>query len=86
MVQTSSPESNVKNDFVNLTNFRIKKKYSAMLLKQWELGNLKIAVSQRLKNDGETTFETSDCMSNFKQSTVTIKKSVAESGHICWRM
>ena len=86
MVQTSSPENNVRSDFVNLTNFRIKKKYSEMLLKQLDLGNLKIAVSQKLKNDGETTFETSDCISNFKQSTVTIKKSVAESGHICWRM
>ena len=86
MVQTSSPENNVRSDFVNLTNFRIKKKYSEMLLKQLDLGNLKLAVSQKLKNDGETTFETSDCISNFKQSTVTIKKSVAESGHICWRM
>ena len=86
MVQTSYPERNVKRDFVNLTKFRIKKKYSEMLLKQWELGNLKLSVSQKLKNDGETTFETSDCITKFKKSTVTIKKSVAESGHICWRM
>ena len=49
MMQTSSPENNVKSDFVNLTNFRIKKKYSEMLLKQLDLGNLKIAVSQKLK-------------------------------------
>ena len=49
MVQTSSPENNVRSDFVNLTNFRIKKKYSEMLLKQLDLGNLKIAVSQKLK-------------------------------------
>ena len=78
MVKTS--KVNVETDFLNVVKHRIKKTYSAQLLKQWKSGNLKFRVSKTLKKDGETSFD------KMKQSTVTIKKKVALSKHICWRM
>ena len=78
MVKTS--KVNVETDFLNVVKYRIKKPYSAQLLKQWKSGNLKFRVSKTLKKDGETSLD------KMKQSTVTIKKKVALSKHICWRM
>ena len=82
MVKTS--KVNVETDFLNVVKHRIKKTYSAQLLKQWESGNLKFRVSKTLKKDGETSFDKKT--RTIKQSTVTIKKKVALSKHICWRM
>ena len=82
MVKTS--KVNVETDFLNVVKYRIKKPYSAQLLKQWKSGNLKFGVSKTLKKDGETSFDKKT--RTIKQSTVTIKKKVALSKHICWRM
>ena len=82
MVKTS--KVNVKTDFLNAVKHRIKKPYSAQLLEQWKSGNLKLRVSKKLKKDGETSFDEKN--RTIKQSTVTIKKKVALSKHICWRM
>ena len=82
MVKTS--KANVETDFLNVVKYRIKKPYSAQLLKQWKSGNLKFRVSKTLKKDGETSFDEKN--RTIKQSTVTIKKKVALSKHICWRM
>ena len=82
MVKTS--KVNVKTDFLNAVKHRIKKPYSAQLLEQWKSGNLKLRVSTKLKKDGETSFDEKN--RTIKQSTVTIKKKVALSKHICWRM
>ena len=82
MVKTS--KVNVETDFLNAVKHRIKKPYSAQLLEQWKSGNLKFRVSKKLKKDGETSFDEKNRM--IKQSTVTIKKKVALSKHICWRM
>ena len=82
MVKTS--KVNVETDFLNVVKYRIKKPYSAQLLKQWKSGNLKFRVSKTLKKDGETSFDKKT--RTIKQSTVTIKKKVALSKHICWRM
>ena len=82
MVKTS--KVNVETDFLNVVKHRIKKPYSAQLLKQWKSGNLKFRVSKTLKKDGETSFDKKT--RTIKQSTVTIKKKVALSKHICWRM
>ena len=82
MVKTS--KVNVETDFLNVVKYRIKKPYSAQLLKQWKSGNLKFRVSKTLKKDGVTSF--GDQTRTIKESTVTIKKKVALSKHICWRM
>ena len=82
MVKTS--KVNVETDFLNAVKHRIKKPYSAQLLEQWKSGNLKFRVSKKLKKDGETSFDEKN--RTIKQSTVTIKKKVALSKHICWRM
>ena len=82
MVKTS--KVNVEADFLNLVKNRIKKTYSAQLLEQWKSGNLKFRVSKTLKKDGVTSF--GDQTRTIKESTVTIKKKVALSKHICWRM
>ena len=82
MVKTS--KVNVETDFLNAVKHRIKKPYSAQLLEQWKSGNLKLRVSKKLKKDGETSFDEKN--RTIKQSTVTIKKKVALSKHICWRM
>ena len=82
MVKTS--KVNVETDFLNVVKHRINKPYSAQLLKQWKSGNLKFRVSKTLKKDGETSFDKKT--RTIKQSTVTIKKKVALSKHICWRM
>ena len=82
MVKTS--KVNVETEFLNVVKYRIKKPYSAQLLKQWKSGNLKFRVSKTLKKDGETSFDKKT--RTIKQSTVTIKKKVALSKHICWRM
>ena len=82
MVKTS--KVNVETDFLNVVKYRIKKPYSAQLLKQWKSGNLKFRVSKTLKKDGVTSF--GDQTRPIKESTVTIKKKVALSKHICWRM
>lgn len=82
MVITSAPKANVESDFLNLTKQMIKKEYSDVLLEQWKLGNLKFSVSKTLKKDGITSFGTDTP----KKSTVTIKRSVAMSKHICWRL
>ena len=82
MVKTS--KANVETDFLNVVKHKIKKSYSAQLLEQWTSGNLKFRVSKTLKKDGETSF--GDWTSTIKRSTVTIKKKVALSKHICWRM
>ena len=82
MVKTS--KVNVETDFLNAVKHRIKKPYSAQLLEQWKSGNLKFRVSKTLKKDGETSFDEKN--RTIKQSTVTIKKKVALSKHICWRM
>ena len=81
MVLPSVPKLNVESDFLNLTKHMIKKEYSDVLLEQWKLGNLKFSVSKTLKTDGLTSFGTNTP----KKSTVTIKRSVAMSKHICWR-
>ena len=47
MVKTS--KVNVETDFLNVVKHRIKKPYSAQLLKQWKSGNLKFRVSKTLK-------------------------------------
>ena len=82
MVKTS--KANVETDFLNVVKHKIKKSYSAQLLEQWKSGNLKFRVSKTLEKDGETSF--GDWTSTIKRSTVTIKKRVALSKHICWRM
>ena len=82
MVKTS--KVNLETDFLNVVKYRIKKPYSAQLLKQWKSGNLKFRVSKTLKKDGVTSF--GDQTRTIKESTVTIKKKVALSKHICWRM
>ena len=82
MVKTS--KVNVETDFLNVVKYRIKKTYSAQLLEQWKSGNLKFRVSKTLKKDGVTSF--GDQTRTIKESTVTIKKKVALSKHICWRM
>ena len=82
MVKTS--KVNVETDFLNVVKYRIKKPYSAQLLKQWKSGNLKFRVSKTLDKDGTTSFDKKT--RTIKQSTVTIKKKVALSKHICWRM
>ena len=82
MVKTS--KVNVETDFLNAVKHRMKKPYSDQLLEQWKSGNLKFRVSKTLKKDGETSFDEKN--RTIKQSTVTIKKKVALSKHICWRM
>ena len=83
MVKTS--KANVETDFLNVVKHRIKKSYSTLLLEQWKSGNLKFRVSKTLKEkDGETSFD--EWTSPIRRSTVTIKKKVALSKHICWRM
>ena len=82
MVKTS--KANVETDFLNVVKHKIKESYSAQLLEQWKSGNLKFRVSKTLEKDGETSF--GDWTSTIKRSTVTIKKRVALSKHICWRM
>ena len=77
MVKTSIPKAIVESDFLNLIKHRIKKTYAAQLLEKWKSGNLKFAVSKTLGNDGET---------DFLRNTVTIKRKVAMSKHVCWRM
>ena len=82
MVIPSVLKSNVESDFLNLTKHMIKEKYSDILLEQWKLGNLKFSVSKSLETDGLTSLGTDTP----KKSTVTIKRSVAMSKHICWRI
>ena len=82
MVKTS--KANVETDFLNVVKHKIKESYSAQLLEQWKSGKLKFRVSKTLGKDGETSF--GDWTSTIKRSTVTIKKRVALSKHICWRM
>ena len=82
MVKTS--KANVETDFLNVVKHKIKESYSAQLLEQWKSGKLKFRVSKTLGKDGETSF--GDWTSTIKRSTVTIKKKVALSKHICWRM
>ena len=77
MVKTSIPKAIVESDFLNLTKHWIKKTYAAQLLEKWKSGKLKFIVSKTLGNDGEFDFPT---------STVTIKRKVAMSKHVCWRM
>ena len=82
MVKTS--KANVETDFLNVVKHKIKKSYSAQLLEQWKSGKLKFRVSKTLEKDGETSFD--EWTSPIRRSTVTIKKKVALSKHICWRM
>ena len=85
MVKTSIPKANVKSDFLNVITHKIKKTYAAQLLKQWKSGNLKFTVSKTMENDGETSFLPINSR-GIKKSTVTIKRKVAMSKHVCWRM
>ena len=85
MVKTSIPKANVKSDFLNVITHKIKKTYAAQLLKQWKSGNLKFTVSKTIQNDGETSFLPENSR-GIKKSTVTIKRKVAMSKHVCWRM
>ena len=85
MVKTSIPKANVERDFLTVIRYRMKKKYAAQLLKQWKSGKLKFTVSKTLENDGETSFLPKNGKGR-KKSTVTIKRKVAMSRHVCWRM
>ena len=86
MGKTSVPKSNVEHDLLNLTKYMMKPKYSAIVVQQWKLGNLKFSVSKTLKKDGLTRFGKTPPMTQTKKCTVIIKKSVAMSKFICWRM
>ena len=83
-IMVKRSKANVETDFLNVVKHKIKESYSAQLLEQWKSGNLKFRVSKTLEKDGETSF--GDWTSTIKRSTVTIKKRVALSKHICWRM
>ena len=86
MVKTSIPKANVERDFLNVIRHRMKKKYAAQLLKKWKSGKLKFTVSKTLKKkDGETSFLPINGKGP-KKSIVTIKRKVAMSKHVCWRM
>ena len=82
MVIPSVPKLNVESDFLNVTKHMMKEKYSDVLLEQWKLGNLRFSVSKTLETDGSTSFG----KNTPKKSTVTIKRSVAMSKHVCWRI
>ena len=86
MVKTSVPKLNVEHDLLNLTKHMMKPKYSAIVLEQLKQGNLKFSVSKTLKQDGLTRFGKTPPMTETKKCTVIIKKSVAMSKFICWRM
>ena len=78
MVKTS--KVNVETDFLNVVKYRIKKTYSAQLLKQWKSGNLKFRVSKTLKKDGVTSFGKKT--RTIKESTLTIRKSGLVKAHL----
>ena len=84
MVQTSCLRKYVEEDFLNLAKNTVKDEYADMLVNQWIEGNLLFKTKSGLKNDGETSFQKRK--TKVKKSTVTIKKSVAESKYICWKM
>ena len=84
MVQTSCLNTYVEEDFLNLAKNTVKDEYADMLVNQWIEGNLLFKTKSGLKNDGETSFQKRK--TKVKKSTVTIKKSVAESKYICWKM
>ena len=86
MVQTSCLNTYVEEDFLNLAKNAVKDEYADMLVNQWKEGNLIFKTKPNLKNDGETSFQRRHSKTKAKKSTVTIKKSVAESKYICWKM
>ena len=88
MGKTSVPKSNVEHDLLNLTKYMMKPKYSAIVVQQWKLGNLKFSVSKTLKKDGLTRFGKTPPMTQTKKCTVIIKKKCShvkvhmlEDGH-----
>ena len=86
MEKSPIQNKNLASDFESLLENMLKKDSADLLRKECGVGNLKIVVDKKLvKEDGETTFEKFND-SESKKTTVKIKKSVADTVHVCWRM
>ena len=88
-METTISDPNLRTDFQSVLDYYFNKETSVLLSKLVESGHLTLDIKSdgKQKNDGEAKlFYIGEEPKRTKQIAITIRKSVAKSEFVCWRL